>query len=233
MKLSDRGSHLLKNFEGVRLTAYRCAAGTWTVGVGHTGLVDGKKIQFGMKITQNKCDELFNQDIVRFENYVNKCGLQLNQNEFDALVSFTFNLGQGCLQTLIKGRNKKQIADAILLYNKAGGKVVDGLVKRRMAERELFLTPCGQVKDTSKDTSNQTSKDTSKEKPVNSLDKLPCKVRTTVQLNIREAAGTNYPIIRTTKKGEELTVWAIITSNGEKWGKNGKEYYCLKYCEVI
>lgn len=229
MHISENGAHKLKNFEGVRLEAYKCSAGVWTIGVGHTGTVDGKKIQFGMKITKAKSDELFNKDIIRFENYVNKCGLKLNQNEFDALVSFTFNLGQGCLQTLIKNRNKQQIADAMLLYNKAGGKVVDGLVKRRKAERELFLTPCGQVKDTS----NQISKDTSKPKVKGSLDKLPCKVKTTVQLNIREAAGTNYPIIRTTKKGEELTVWAIVTSNGEKWGKNGKEYYCLKYCEVI
>ena len=222
MKLSQNGSRILKNFEGVRLEAYKCSAGIWTIGVGHTGKVDGKAICRGMKITQTKVDELFKQDIIKFENYVNNCGLKLNQNEFDALVSFTFNLGPGCLTTLIRRRNKQQIADALLLYNKAGGKVVDGLVKRRKAERQLFLTPCNEINETK-----------NINKSVNSLDNLPCKVRTKCDLNIREAAGTNYKIIRVAKKGEILTVWAVITSNGQKWGKNGKEYYCLNYCEVI
>lgn len=222
MQLSNNGARILKNFEGVRLEAYKCSAGVWTIGVGHTGKVNGKPVQFGMKITQAKCDELFKQDIKRFENYVNNTKLKLNQNQFDALVSFTFNLGQGCLTTLIKNRNMQQIADALLLYNKAGGKVVDGLVKRRKAERELFLTPI---------TAQEPAKEVVKEK--GSLNHLPCEVKTTCALNIRTAAGTNYPVIRVAKKGEILKVWATCTSNGLLWGKNGNEWYCLKYCEVI
>ena len=72
-------------------------------------------------------------------------------------------------------------------------------------------------------------------KPVEkgSLDKLPCDVKTTCALNIRTAAGTNYPVIRVAKKGDVLKVWAVCTSNGMKWGKNGNEWYCLDYCEVI
>ena len=101
-----------------------------------------------------------------------------------------------------------------LLYNKAGGKELAGLTKRRKAERELFLKPVGQV-------AGQSEK------------KLPYDVQTTCALNIRTAAGTNYPVIRVAKKGEKLKVWAICTSGGEKWGKNGNEWYCLKYTKEI
>jgi GH24 family phage-related lysozyme (muramidase) len=224
MHISEKGAKLIKNYEGCRLKAYKPVPTEleFTIGWGHYG------VKKGTVWTQKQADEQFLKDMVKYENYVNALKRDFNQNEFDALCSFVYNCGQGNLQTLCKNRSKKQIAEAMLLYNKAGGKALEGLTKRRKAERELFLTPVsGQVKESS----NQTSKDTSK--PKGSLDKLPCKVKTTVQLNIREAAGTNYPIIRTAKKGEELTVWAIVTSNGEKWGKNGKEYYCLKYCEVI
>lgn len=215
MQLSDNGARILKNFEGVKLTAYQCSAKKWTIGVGHTGKVDNKPVCKGMTITQEKCDELFKQDIKKFENYVNATKLKLNQNQFDALVSFTFNLGKGCLQTLIKGRTLPQIADAILLYNKAGGKVVDGLVKRRKKERELFLTKVGQKVEEKKEKT------------------LPYEVRTLCKLNIRTAPGTNYPIVRTAKQGEILKVWAVLTNDGKKWGKNGKEWYCLEYCEEI
>ena len=218
MKLSQNGIRILKNFEGVKLTAYKCTACVWTIGVGHTGTVDGVAIHSGMKITEAKCDELLRADVVRFEKAVNsKCAkLALNQNEFDALVSFTFNLGEGGLATLIKNRNKKQIADALLLYNKSGGKVTQGLVTRRQKERELFLTPCNDPV-----VENISTND------------LPYKVKTTSDLNIRSGAGTNYSIIRTAKKGEIMTVWAIETNGNTKWGKNGKEYFCLDYCEVI
>ena len=224
LKLSQNGIRILKNFEGVRLTAYKCTAGKWTIGVGHTGSVDGVAIHSGMKITEAKCDELLKTDIVRFENTVNnKCkNLNLNQNEFDALVSFTFNLGEGGLATLIKNRNKKQIADALLLYNKSGGKVTQGLVTRRQKERELFLTPCTDNDNVVENTAKTNNDNT-----------LPYKVKTTSDLNIRSGAGTNHGIIRTAKKGEILTVWAIETNGNTKWGKNGKEYFSLAYCERI
>ena len=211
MNTGNEGIKLIKNYEGCRLTAYQCSAGVWTIGWGHTGKVDGKAVCKGMKITQEKADALLVSDLVVYENHVNALKRKFNQNEFDAMVSFTYNCGQGSLQTLCKNRSSKQIAEALLKYNKAGGKELAGLTKRRKAERELFLKPVEK----------------------GSLDKLPCDVKTTCALNIRTAAGTNYPVIRVAKKGEILKVWAICTSNGMKWGKNGNEWYCLDYCEVI
>lgn len=211
MNTGNEGIKLIKNYEGCRLTAYQCSAGVWTIGWGHTGKVDGKAVGKGMKITQEKADALLVADLVVYENHVNALKRKFNQNEFDALVSFTYNCGQGSLQTLCKNRSSKQIAEALLKYNKAGGKELVGLTKRRKAERELFLKPVEK----------------------GSLDKLPCDVKTTCALNIRTAAGTNYPVVRVAKKGEILKVWAVCTSNGMKWGKNGNEWYCLDYCEVI
>lgn len=216
MKTGAEGIKLIKNFEGCRLKAYKPVPTerSWTIGWGHYGVASTTVW------TQQQADEQLVKDLVKYENYVNALKRNFNQNEFDALVSFTYNCGQGSLQTLCKNRSNKQIADALLKYNKAGGKELAGLTKRRKAERELFLKPVGQTVEPVK-----------KEK--GSLDKLPCEVKTKVALNIRTAAGTNYPVIRVAKKGEILKVWAVCSSNGMKWGKNGSEWYCLDYCEVI
>lgn len=215
MNTSQNGINLIRRFEGVRLTAYRCPAGIWTVGYGHTG----SDVKQGLVITQARAEELLKQDLRRFENYVAATKLNLNQNQFDALVSFTYNCGSGCLQTLVKGRTLNQIADALLLYNKAAGKVLEGLTNRRKAERELFLKGVTQINE---------------QKPSQPAQKkLPYDVKTTADLNIRSAAGTNYPIVRTVKKGTILKVWAVCTSGGLEWGKNGNEYYCLKYCKEV
>ena len=203
MKTSQNGINLIKRFEGCKLTAYKCPAGVWTIAYGHTA-----GVYSGMKITQQQADEFLKQDLVVYENHVNNLNRSFNQNEFDALVSFCYNCGAGSLQTLCKNRTNAQIADALLLYNKGGGKVLQGLVNRRKAERELFL------------------------KPVDP-NALPYDVRTTFDLNIRTGAGTNYSIIRVANKGEILTVWAIQTNGDIKWGKNGKEYFSLSYCERI
>ena len=93
---------LIKDFEGERLIAYQDSVGIWTIGIGHTGKVDGKNICQGMKITSQKSEELLKADIEYFENAVNKINFLLNQNQFDALVSFSFNCGIGNLQTLVK-----------------------------------------------------------------------------------------------------------------------------------
>lgn len=203
MKTSQNGINLIKRFEGCKLTAYKCPAGVWTIAYGHTA-----GVYSGMKITQQQADEFLKQDLVVYENHVNNLNRPFNQNEFDALVSFCYNCGAGSLQTLCKNRTNAQIADALLLYNKGAGKVLQGLVNRRKAERELFL------------------------KPVDP-NALPYDVRTTSDLNIRTGAGTNYSIIRVANKGEILTVWAIQTNGDTKWGKNGKEYFSLSYCERI
>lgn len=230
METSQKGITLIKNFEGCRLTAYKCAAGVWTIGYGHTGKVDGKNVGFGMKISQAKADALLKEDLKRYENYVNATKLKLNQNQFDALVSFTYNCGSGCLQTLVKNRNLKQIGDALSKYNKAGGKVLQGLVKRRKAEQDLFFTSV-ETKEVENKVENVVI-NTVLEKQEKKGD-LPYDVKTVCKLNVRAAAGTNYPIIRTAKKGEILTIWAEMSSGGKRWGKNGNEFYCLEYCERV
>lgn len=200
MKTSDNGINLIKSFEGCRLTAYKCPAGVWTIGYGHTN-----EVSTGMKITEAQAVNFLKQDLCKFENSVNKVcsSLNLNQNEFDALVSFTYNCGEGSLRTLIKDRSKKQIAEALLLYNKSGGKILPGLVRRREAERELFL----------KSTSG-----------------LPYDVEVTATaLNIRKGPSTDYEIVETVPKGTILTVWAEQTVNGSKWGKNGDKYFNIGY----
>lgn len=137
MKISDNGVSLIKRFEGCRLTAYRCPAGVWTIGYGHTsGVVQG------MTITQDQADVYLRDDIEKYENAVNKYNAiyGFNQNQFDALVSFTYNCGVGNLKNLTQSgkRTISQISTKILLYNKAGGVTLLGLQRRRAAEKELF-----------------------------------------------------------------------------------------------
>lgn len=138
MVTSEKGLNLIKSFEGVRLTAYRCPAGKWTIGYGHT-----KGVKKGMYISEAVATHFLIQDVQRVEQLINSYDsiYHWKQNEFDALASFTFNCGSANLKRLLKygTRTKSQIADAILLYNKANGKVLSGLVRRRNAERELFV----------------------------------------------------------------------------------------------
>lgn len=139
MKISENGLNLIKSFEGCRLIAYKALPSEkyFTIGYGHMGA----DVKENMVISQAQADRYLQQDIERFEKYVNQyCGsLALNQNQYDALTSFTFNCGAGNLKKLIEGRTVAQIADALLLYNHAGGKEIAGLTRRRKAERELFI----------------------------------------------------------------------------------------------
>ena len=150
MKISKTGIDLIKSFEGCYLTAYKCPAGVWTIGIGHTGTVDGKQIHQGMTITQQKAEQLLSDYLEnKYEPAVRKLGVELNQNQYDALVSFCYNLGPGIfngnLLSAIKARNWTSVAEQILLYNKARVNgtltVLNGLTRRREAERKLFLTP--------------------------------------------------------------------------------------------
>lgn len=137
MKISDKGLELIKSFEGCHLTAYKCPAGVWTIGYGHT-----KGVYQGMKITQSQANSFLREDCNKFEKNVNSFASKYNwtQNEFDALVSFAFNIGSINQLTANGTRTKEQVANSMLLYNKAGGKVLAGLVRRRQAEYELFTT---------------------------------------------------------------------------------------------
>lgn len=140
MHTSERGIALIKQFEGCKLTAYKCAAGVWTIGVGHT-----LNVREGDKITQKKADALLAIDLAATEIAVERnVKPKINQEMFDALVSLVFNIGIGhfTTSTVLKELNKVDYvaaADAILMWNKGGGKILVGLVKRRQAERQLFL----------------------------------------------------------------------------------------------
>jgi GH24 family phage-related lysozyme (muramidase) len=140
-KISQAGLKLIKNFEGCRLTAYKPVSTEkfWTIGWGHYG----PDVKEGMTITQAQADSMLIADLAKYEAYVNNQAYvpvtkQLNQNQFDALVSFCYNCGAGNLRSLCKGRTVDQIAASITKYNKAGGEVLNGLVRRRQAELELF-----------------------------------------------------------------------------------------------
>ena len=138
MKTSQRGINLIKQFEGVRLTAYKCPAGVYTIGYGHT-----RGVQRGMKITEAEASAYLTADLRNSEKAVERYDsvYHWNQNEFDALVSFTFNCGAANLRSLLRNgrRNRSQIAATLPLYRKAGGKVLKGLERRRAAEKALFL----------------------------------------------------------------------------------------------
>jgi GH24 family phage-related lysozyme (muramidase) len=137
MKTSTAGINLIKQFEGCRLTAYKPVPTEkyWTIGYGHYG----QDVTPGMKISQGEAEILLGIDLVKYELAVEKYSIfPLSQNQFDALVSFAYNCGIGNLQKLLAGRNALQVAEAMLKYNKAGGKVLNGLTKRRQTEHDLF-----------------------------------------------------------------------------------------------
>jgi GH24 family phage-related lysozyme (muramidase) len=136
MNISNVGIKLIQDFEGCVLFEYKDAIGVPTIGWGHTG-----GVQPNQRITQAQADDLLRSDLKRFVDAVNNLGLKLNQNQFDALVSFSYNCGQGNLKTLVKDRSLTQIANALPMYCKASGRTLDGLVKRRNAEKALFLKP--------------------------------------------------------------------------------------------
>ena len=142
MRTSQNGLNLIKQFEGLRLKAYKCVAGVWTIGYGHTG----SDVHEGLTINEKQAEDLLRNDLGRLENYVNNKNYvpqTLNQNQFDALVSFAFNLGQGNLKELCNNRKNKtltEVAKEIPLYNKANKKFCQGLANRRAAELQLFLS---------------------------------------------------------------------------------------------
>lgn len=153
MKTSNKGIELIKQFEGCRLTAYKCPAGVWTIGYGHTS-----GVKQGQTITKEKAEEYLKEDLAKFEKHVAGFSkYNWNQNQFDALVSFAYNIGSINQLTANGTRTIKQISEKIPAYNKAAGKVLEGLQRRREAEKKLFDTP---VKSAAKTTA--TSKKTVK-----------------------------------------------------------------------
>jgi lysozyme len=146
MQTSDKGIALIKQFEGCKLTAYQDSVGIWTIGYGWTQPVDGKPIRAGMTIKQETAERLLKTGLVSYESDVSRLvKVGLTQGQFDALVSFTYNLGARSLSTstLLRQLNAGDYtgaADEFLRWNKAGGEVLNGLTRRREAERALFLS---------------------------------------------------------------------------------------------
>ena len=139
MNISKEGLSLIKKFEGCELEAYKCPAGVWTIGYGHT-----KDVKEGDKINKEEADYLLQEEMIEYESYINDfVEVPLNQNQFDALCSWVYNLGPTNLKnsTMLRVLNEEKYADVpqeIKRWNKAGGEVLDGLIKRREAEAKMF-----------------------------------------------------------------------------------------------
>jgi|TARA_B100001964_G_scaffold172629_1_gene190076 lysozyme len=142
MKIENNGIGLIKEFEGKRLVAYQDSVGVWTIGYGHT-----KNVKEGDSIDSLEAEDLLTEELKEYAEYVNKyVKVPLNQNQFDALVSWTYNLGPSNLResTMLKVLNNGEydkVPAEMKRWNRAGGKVLAGLVRRREAEARLFLIP--------------------------------------------------------------------------------------------
>ena len=204
MKINEAGLKLIKSFEGCRLTAYKAVSTEkyYTIGWGHYG-ADVSKDE---KWTQKQADEQFRKDLVKYENYVTKyVKIKLNENQFSALVSFCYNCGAGNLRTLVNGRTASEIAEAMIKYNKSGGKVLAGLTRRRKAEVSLFKK---------------------------SIKKSYKYVVTASALNIRKGAGTKYATTgQVYRNGAEVEV--IKFNSAKTWGLTNKGWVSMAYLKKI
>lgn len=217
LSISDTGLALIKRYEGCRLTAYQDSVGILTIGYGHTA---GVKV--GQAITQAQADAYLKSDCAAAEKAVNGyVGIyNWNQNQFDALVSFTFNCGAGNLKTLLNGgkRTIAQISSMITAYNKAGGKILQGLVNRRAAEKTLFdkaVYGSSVVSAGSTATASPTKAESAK-----GFDKsLTGKYRVTASaLNMRNGAGTDKVSLKVIPKGKTVQCYGYYTEISEvKW----------------
>ncbi|KAB7728419.1 glycoside hydrolase family protein [Rudanella paleaurantiibacter] len=143
MKTSETGKSLIRREEGIRLNAYKCPAGVLTIGYGHTG----PDVFPGQRITADRANDLLTHDLERFERVVNAVvHVPISQNQFDALVSLAYNIGEGAFakSTLVRklnaGAPRAEVAAEFGRWCRAGGNVLPGLVHRRKNEASLFLT---------------------------------------------------------------------------------------------
>lgn len=148
MRISDNGIAFIAEWEGVRLKAYKCSAGVWTIGIGSTRYEDGSPVQAGdMLPSEPAAYALFRNTVGQYEGVVNRLAKKpLNQNQFDALVSLAYNIGVGAYaKSTVAKRVANDPADpsirnGFLMWTKAGGRVVNGLVRRREAEANLYFS---------------------------------------------------------------------------------------------
>ena len=204
MRINDAGLKLIKSFEGCRLTAYKAVPTEkfYTIGWGHYG-ADVSKDE---KWTQAQADEQLKKDLVKYENYVNKyVKVNLNVNQFSALVSFCYNCGPGNLKKLVEGKNAYQIASTLPKYNKSGGKILVGLTRRRNAEVKLFNTPI--------------------------IEKEKYKVIATM-LNIRKGAGTKYATTGQVYKNGTI-VEVLKYNSGKTWALTQKGWVSMAHLRKV
>jgi len=139
MNISKEGLALIKRFEGCELKAYRCPANVLTIGYGHT-----KNVTENMEITQQEANDMLDEELIEYCEYIDKMvKVSLNQNQFDALVAWIYNLGptnfrNSTLLTVLNQERYSDVPEQIKRWNKADGKILDGLIKRREAEALLF-----------------------------------------------------------------------------------------------
>ena len=203
MNVSTNGIELIKQFEGCSLKGYKCPAGIWTIGYGHTN-----GVKEGQTITKEEAELLLKEDLAGFEKVINNVvNVEINQNQFDALVSFSYNIGIGALQTstLLKLLNKSDYNGAAEQFNRwvyAKGKKLTGLVKRRSAEKELFL------------------------KPITTHYKVIA-----AGLNVRSGPGINYDRVNILYKNKIVEISKISS----RWAKlsDGSGWVCLNYLKKV
>lgn len=142
-----RGIELIKEFEGCKLEAYRCSANVETIGFGNTFYENGVRVKIGDKINKTRAEELLIFMVNKFSNDIKKVvKVQLNDNQFGAILSFVWNIGivafakSTLLKKLNSNPNDITIKDEFMKWNKAGGKVLNGLIRRREAEQKLYFT---------------------------------------------------------------------------------------------
>lgn len=217
METSKQGIELIKQFEGCKLQAYKAVPSEqyYTIGYGHYG----SDVKAWDQITQQKADELLQQDLKKFEDAVNNYNsiYGWNQNEFDALVSFTFNCGKGNLNKLLDNgnRTRQTIKGKILQYNKSGGVVLTGLTRRREAELALFSKPCS-------------SENIVESSEVTGMHEGSYKV-TASALRIRSGAGTNFDIVDKVANNEILYIYDWAQVGDQLWGKiNNNNWVCVR-----
>ena len=215
MKVSENGIALIKKFEGCKLKAYKDSAGVLTIGYGHT-----KNVKSGQTITQEEADAFLLEDLEKFDAHVSyydsTYNYKFNQNEHDALTSFAFNIGS--LRGLTNGgkRTKYQIAQKIQAYVNCNGVKLAGLVKRRKAEYDLFITPVSET-------------------IVNAINKYEVGAEYEVKvsgLRIRTEASVTSPIAypKNLRKSSKIKVLGVTRdTSGNTWLKIDKGYVAAIY----
>ncbi len=139
MKISDEGLELIRHFEGCETTAYQDSVGVWTIGYGHT-----KGVAEGQTCSLEDAETMLSDEMDEYEGYINSMvDVELEQNEFDALVAWVYNLGptnlgESTLLKILNAGDKPGVPEQIKRWNRAGGQVLEGLVRRRSAESLMF-----------------------------------------------------------------------------------------------